>query len=363
MFSYYYNTFDRLVQVDDVNGTALGRYYYDPFGRRLWKQAGDETTLFFSSDEGLVAEYDPTGAELRSYGYRPDSTWTTDPLWLKQNGEYYFYHNDHLGTPQKLVKQNGAVVWSASYTAFGQATVEVNTITNNLRFPGQYYDAETGLHYNYFRYYAPGIGRYLRRDPIGFKGGINLFSYAKNNSLHIKDPLGLVGLCCKYPRETGGTTKEQCIQNCINRIYQGLLPWKASSALTAIGGLSLFFTKGLLAMAAGVATGVGLAILIPDIIYRFYLCPKHCNADPCIYPNKPVASNRLIYIKRCEIYRIVREIEQYYYEEKWTDCEESASGKCCQIMYRSFDGPGQPVEPVTPPIKFLDDVYKEPWIL
>ncbi|MCP4400901.1 MAG: hypothetical protein GY801_26830, partial [bacterium] len=64
-----------------------------------------------------MAEYDAAGNETRTYGYKPDSTWTTDPLWLKQNGEYYFYHNDHLGTPQKLARQNGAVVWSASYSA------------------------------------------------------------------------------------------------------------------------------------------------------------------------------------------------------------------------------------------------------
>jgi RHS repeat-associated protein len=195
MFTYHYNTFDRLVQVDDVNGAAIGRYYDDPFGRRLWKQAGGETTLFFYSDEGLVAEYDPTGADIRSYGYRPGSTWTTDPLWLQQNGEYYFYHNDHLGTPQKLVQQNGAVVWSATYEAFGKAQILVNTVENNLRFPGQYFDAETGLHYNCFRYYASGIGRYLRHDPFGLKAGLNLFVYAQNNPLMKKDSLGLYVDC------------------------------------------------------------------------------------------------------------------------------------------------------------------------
>ncbi|MCP4375239.1 MAG: RHS repeat protein, partial [bacterium] len=151
MFTYHYNAQDRLVKVDDVNGNTVSEYFYDPFGRRLWKEVSGTKTYFFYSDEGLVAEYDATGNEVRAYGYRPDSTWTTDPLWLKQGTEYHFYQNDHLGTPQKLVKQNGAVVWSAGYSAFGQATVEVSTVKNNLRFPGQYFDAETGLHYNFHR--------------------------------------------------------------------------------------------------------------------------------------------------------------------------------------------------------------------
>ncbi len=79
-------------------------------------------------------EYDASGNELRSYGYQPDSTWTTDPLWLKQGTEYYFYQNDHLGTSAEAGGVNGAVVWSAQYMAFGEAVVDVSTVTNNLVF-------------------------------------------------------------------------------------------------------------------------------------------------------------------------------------------------------------------------------------
>jgi RHS repeat-associated protein len=68
----------------------------------------------------------------------------------------------------------GQVVWAADYKPFGEATITVSTITNNLRFPGQYYDAETGLHYNYRRDYNPGLDRYIEADPIGLKGGLNL---------------------------------------------------------------------------------------------------------------------------------------------------------------------------------------------
>ncbi|MCP4286023.1 MAG: hypothetical protein GY792_16465, partial [Gammaproteobacteria bacterium] len=93
MFTSHYNAQDRLIKVDDVNGSTIAEYAYDPFGRRLWKDVGGIKTYFFYADEGLVAEYDAQGVELRSYGYKPDSTWTTDPLWLRQNGEYYFYQN------------------------------------------------------------------------------------------------------------------------------------------------------------------------------------------------------------------------------------------------------------------------------
>jgi uncharacterized protein RhaS with RHS repeats len=71
------------------------------------------------------------------------TTWTTDPLFMKIGTDYYFYQNDHLGTPQKLTAINGAVVWAAKYSSFGKASIEVETVENNLRFPGQYYDQET----------------------------------------------------------------------------------------------------------------------------------------------------------------------------------------------------------------------------
>ena len=99
-------------------------------------------------------------------------------------------HNDHLATPQKMTNSSGVVVWSADYKPFGEATVTVSTITNNLRFPGQYFDQETNLHYNYFRDYNPVIGRYIEKDRIGLRGGINLYAYV-NNPISWIDPLGL----------------------------------------------------------------------------------------------------------------------------------------------------------------------------
>ena len=190
--NYIYNVEDRLQEVRDGSGSLISKYYYDPFGRRLWKEVNGVRAYFVYADEGLVAEMDAAGNVVKSYGYRPGSTWTTDPLFMKVEGQYYFYHNDHLGTPQKLTAINGAVVWSAKYSSFGEADVNLSsTIINNLRFPGQYYDQETGFHYNRIRYYDPNIGRYLKLDPIGVSGGINIYIYVLNNPTRLIDPHGL----------------------------------------------------------------------------------------------------------------------------------------------------------------------------
>ena len=155
-------------------------------------QIGGERTYFVYSDEGLVGEYDSSGQEIRTYGWASGSGWSTDPLFVRIGGIYYWYRNDHLGTPQKVVSTSGAVVWSAIYDSFGKCQVQVETIVNNLRFPGQYYDSETGLYYNLNRYYDPTIGRYLRADPFG--DGINLYTYCFNNPLLFIDPEGLCAI-------------------------------------------------------------------------------------------------------------------------------------------------------------------------
>jgi RHS repeat-associated protein len=103
----------------------------------------------------------------------------------------YYVHNDHLGTPQVMTDENATVVWRATYDPFGKALVTVSASELNVRFPGQYFDQETGLHYNHYRYYDPEIGRYLMADPIGLHGGLNTYIYALNNPVFYTDPLGL----------------------------------------------------------------------------------------------------------------------------------------------------------------------------
>lgn len=106
-----------------------------------------------------------------------------------------YYLNDHLGTPQKVVDgANPATVhWSADYEPFGAANLAAEGIVNDLRFPGQYYDAETGLHQNWWRDYDTTLGRYLQSDPVGLMGGINTYAYVANNPPVAVDPTGLDG--------------------------------------------------------------------------------------------------------------------------------------------------------------------------
>uniref|UniRef100_UPI001B802595 RHS repeat-associated core domain-containing protein n=1 Tax=Desulfobulbus elongatus TaxID=53332 RepID=UPI001B802595 len=140
-------------------------------------------------------ETDETGALVRGY-IRLDGL----PLaMVTGDGSMYYYHTDHLGTPLRLTDASGTVVWAADYQPFGKATLLVNTVENNLRFLGQYFDAETGLHYNWHRYYDPDIGRYLSADPIGLEAGVNVYAYVNNDPVNKIDPWGLAGCYVGYP--------------------------------------------------------------------------------------------------------------------------------------------------------------------
>jgi RHS repeat-associated protein len=122
---------------------------------------------------------------------------------VRPNGAIYYFHNDHLGTPRVLTNETGTPAWKASYSPFGLAQILLHTVENPFRFQGQYYDAETGYHYNYHRYYDPKTGRYLTPDPIGLAGGINPYVYVQNDPVNWIDPYGLFG---DGRRRSGNTT-------------------------------------------------------------------------------------------------------------------------------------------------------------
>ncbi|MCX2843207.1 RHS domain-containing protein [Microbulbifer thermotolerans] len=130
-------------------------------------------------------------AKTRTYYFEPG---TFKPIALDENGELYHYHLDHLGTPDTLTDSQGEIAWSVSYIAYGNLAIKhCNRIEQPIRFQGQYYDEETGLHYNRFRYYDPEVGAFTQQDPIGLLGGVNNYRYVPN-------PVGWVdpyGLTCK----------------------------------------------------------------------------------------------------------------------------------------------------------------------
>ena len=119
--------------------------------------------------------------------------------------EFFWVHTDHLGTPLAVTDTPAdpaaaKVVWRASYESFGRATVDEDpdgdevAVSLNVRFPGQYFDDESGLHYNFYRTYDPATGRYLEADPIGQVAGLNLYIYAGDNPTGNIDPSGLLDL-------------------------------------------------------------------------------------------------------------------------------------------------------------------------
>ncbi len=187
-------------------------YGYDAFGRRAFKKDTFGTTTFVWDGNRLFAE--TRGARTITYLYEPDSF---VPLAQIENhataanedekpaADIHYYHNDQIGTPHELSNADGRIEWRASYKVWGNTvTVEYpeldiaraqqpDTIHQPLRFQGQYYDTETGLHYNRFRYYDPDVGRFVTQDPIGLDGGDNLYQYAPNPAGWI-DPHGLVKL-------------------------------------------------------------------------------------------------------------------------------------------------------------------------
>jgi len=143
----------------------------------------------------------PDYVEARS----ADNKWVADAIrWVEVlepvvtvTAATHFIHNDHLGAPRRVTDVAQNVVWSWDSRPFGNSLPDedpdgdFNDFSLNLRFPGQYFDAESGLHYNYFRTYDPEVGRYSSSDPLGLRDGVNPFSYASNNPVLFFDTYGL----------------------------------------------------------------------------------------------------------------------------------------------------------------------------
>ncbi len=162
----------------------------------------DTTVYYLCSDEGLFGEYDPTGTHC----HHPQSEYQTTPLWKKTHYGYAYYHRDHLGTPIVLTDKSNAVVWEARYKVFGERNVVTSAIANNLGFPGQCFDGETGLWQNWFKDYDHMTGRYIENDPIGL--GMNVYVYVLVNPLRFVDLRGKNIMDCLH---LSGDDLAECI--------------------------------------------------------------------------------------------------------------------------------------------------------
>lgn len=186
--SLTYDQANRL-SIADGSGMPLGSYTYDAFGHRLQKATTSPVTLYqYDLSGNLLEETNTISGAQADYIYLngcPVSTITPS------TGALSFLHDDRLCTPQLATGSGQSTVWSAGgYQPFGQTGTVTGSITQNLRLPGQYFDAELGWNHNGFRDYVPNLGRYVESDPIGLAGGLNPYRYANANPGKFTDPTG-----------------------------------------------------------------------------------------------------------------------------------------------------------------------------
>ncbi|MDR1529990.1 MAG: hypothetical protein LBS40_06290, partial [Burkholderiales bacterium] len=191
--TFIYDQRGRLVQ---ANGTT---YKIDALNLRVEKQGQGAATSsgirqFVYDEQGhLIGEYDAaTGNPIIEH------VWLNDlPVAVIKNSSVFYVYPDHLGTPRAITDDQNRTVWYWNYDEpFGKTEPNedpngLGDFTYNLRFPGQYYDAETRLHYNWHRDYDASTGRYIQSDPIGLEGGINIYAYVEGNPIMFTDPWGL----------------------------------------------------------------------------------------------------------------------------------------------------------------------------
>jgi RHS repeat-associated protein len=192
--TFTYDGRGRLTQVS--NGY---RYAINGLGQRVSKSGPGGTTYFVYDEQGrLVGEYDGTGAVRQELAYLGDTPVASLRPAAEGSVDIFPIYSDHLNTPRFITDAENRTVWEWPLDTFGAGAANENpsglgVFSFNLRFPGQYFDPETGLHYNYFRDYDPSVGRYVESDPIGLLGGLNGYRYSKDSPVVVIDRLGLMG--------------------------------------------------------------------------------------------------------------------------------------------------------------------------
>ena len=208
--NYFYDLHDQLVKAEifKKDGTKETWYYtYDALGRRIGKgrlkneEVSDDLenqTRFVWDGSHLLQEVHLDGRYTYIYtdpdSYEPLAqvhNWTTEDGENRQQTRYF--HCDQIGIPREMTDKDGNLLWFGNYTGWGRLKEETKVTDSAyqpFRLQNQYADRETGLHYNFFRYYEPDAGRFVNQDPIGLYGGENLYWFAPNVQIWV-DFLGL----------------------------------------------------------------------------------------------------------------------------------------------------------------------------
>lgn len=180
---YRYNIFNQLIAAQTPQH-GLVEFQYDALGRRILKKSQHREVRYYWNQLELFGEIEADEPiEYVFHNFAPVAT--------LRKGQIYYYHTDHLGTPLEMTDERGRLVWKGDYVTLGRCRGQ-GEVVNRLRFPGQWEDEETGLHFNVFRYYDAEVGRYVTVDPIGYDGGDwNLYRYVENDLINLLDRLGL----------------------------------------------------------------------------------------------------------------------------------------------------------------------------
>lgn len=183
--SYSYDNLNRLKTVSQ-NSKELANYQYNSFSQRIMKDVNGNKTIFIYNSAGqLLEERNLAQNVTKDYIYADGQL-----IGLAENGQIVYIVTDHLNAPQIVMDQSGKSIWSAKYDPFGKVTITGN-YKLNVRTDGQYQDEETGLYYNWYRYYSPSLGRYITSDPVGMEAGVNTYIYVNGSPINITDPMGL----------------------------------------------------------------------------------------------------------------------------------------------------------------------------
>jgi RHS repeat-associated protein len=186
-----YDYANRRRQESAVPGSTqyTGQYFdYNHKNERTFRGGSSiDRQYVYDESSHLIGEYGLTGTMIVEYVWLGDR-----PIAAIYAGNRIVYLvTDNQNKPRRGIDASTQqVVWQWDPDAFG-VKQPIGSVTINLRFPGQYYDQQSGLYYNHNRYYNPELGRYMEPDPIGLDGGLNPYSYAGNNPVNNVDPSGL----------------------------------------------------------------------------------------------------------------------------------------------------------------------------